>query len=502
MLVVFSCSEEREGEAIRLALQTEPNTLDPAYSVDYSSGLLASLIHSNLVRFDVEGDIVPDLAESWNVDSSGTVYRFRLSRAAFSNGRSVSARDVLYSFRRLLSPDTHSPRWWVLKPLLGAEDFHTGGSDDVPGLATEGDSVVVLKLERPLAHMLALLAMPACGVPERESAERLGRDYGREPCGSGPWMLDRWSEGDEIRLKRNPHFRGETTDAEFLEFRIIPESMTRVAEFEAGNLDILEIPRAELARWKDAEGTISREELRVVYIGLNNSRPPFSDVRVRRALNMAVDVSSIVDHVLFGAAIRADGIVPPALRGGSKPPGSYEFNPTEARRLLAEAGYPNGFRMQIWQRENPESGRVLESIQGYLSRVGVQVEIVTREWGAFKQAVDNGVPDAFYLDWFADYPDVENFLFPLFHSANIGGGGNRARYSNATVDSLLELASACVESGERAKLYFEAERVIYNDAPWIFLWFPLKYEAVSSRINGYRMPLIFNGQRFLDVSID
>lgn len=502
LFLFLSCSEEEKDHSVRLALQTEPTTLDPVYSVDYSSGLLSSLIHSNLLRFDVDGRIVGDLAVRWTVDSSGTIYRFVLSPASFSTGKRVSAYDVLYSFRRLLSPQTHSPRWWVLKQLLGARDFHSGTSSNLPGLRAEGDSVVVLELGKPLAHFPALLAMPACGIVNRDEVERLGRDYGRMPAGSGPWMLERWSEGDEIRLKRNPFYKGRPPRVEHLRFRIIPESMTRIAEYEAGNLDLLEIPRAELARWKSSNETVSAEELRIVYIGLNNSRPPFDDPRVRRALNEAIDVGSIIDHVLFGAARRAEGLVPPALRSGFEPPGSYRFDPSKAKMLLKQAGYPKGFKMQIWQRENPESGRVLESVQGYLARVGVKVEIVTREWGAFKQAVDNGVPDAFYLDWFADYPDAENFLFPLFHSSNIGGGGNRARYSNPAVDSLLELASACLDPSSRARAYFEAERIIYNDAPWIFLWFPLKFEAVSPRLKGYTIPLIFNGQRFLDVSLD
>jgi peptide/nickel transport system substrate-binding protein/oligopeptide transport system substrate-binding protein len=125
---------------------------------------------------------------------------------------------------------------------------------------------------------------------------------------------------------------------------------------------------------------------------------------------------------------------------------------------------------------------------------------VTRDWSAFKQAVDHGTPDAFYLDWFADYPDAENFLAPLFHSSNAGGGGNRTGYKNQRVDSLIDSASGLPDNEKRMKLLLEAEGLVFSDAPWIFLWFPVRYEAISGRLNGYHIPIIFNGQRFLDVS--
>lgn len=500
-VTLSTCSQQDGSSLLRLALQTEPTTLDPAHSVDFSSGMISSLIHSNLVRFNPEGRIVSDLAGRWEISENGTMYTFHLLPAVFSNGRKVTASDVTYSFRRLLDPATVSPRWWVLKDLRGAERFHSGGIWDERAVGTLDDSTVVLHLREPAAHFLSLLAMPPAGIVCRKEISRQGKEYGRFPCGSGPWKLDLWSEGDELLLTRNPFYRGKQPAIEGISYRIIPESMTRIAEFEVGNLDILEVPRAELERWRSAGAPLSqREELRVVYIGLNNARSPFHDPVVRRALNLAVDVEAIIAHVLFGAGRRARGIVPPGLRGTPVPDDLYPYDPDEARELLAKAGYPEGFKMEIWQRENPEGGRILESVQGYLVRVGIHVDIVTREWGAFKQAVDQGTPDAFYLDWFADYPDAENFLVPLFHSSNRGGGGNRAGYESEVVDSLLEAGTFCRDESKRWEFFRAAEERIYRDAPWIFLWFPIRYEVVSHRLQGYRIPLIFNGQRFLDVT--
>ena len=496
------CSGPGDDPTVRLALQTEPTTLDPAYAVDFSSGRLSSLIHSNLVAFDEDARIVPDLARSWEILDGGRRYVFHLGRARFSDGRAVTAADVVYSARRLLAPETVSPRWWLLKPLRGASAFHGGGTWDGDAARALDDSTLVLRLEYPVAHFLGLLAMPAAGIVCREEVERLGAAYGRKPLGSGPWRLSEWREGDEILLAPNPGYPGPRTALAGISFRIIPEQMTQIAEFEVGTLDVLEVPRAELEHWRAAGTTLlSREELRVVYIGFNTARPPFSDPRVRRALNMAVDADKIIAHVLFGAGVRSRGVVPPSLRVAPEPEERYRYDPARARALLAEAGYPRGFMMELWQRENPEAGRVLESVQAYLAAVGVTAKLVTREWGAFKEAIDQGTPDAFFIDWIADYPDAENFLAPLFSSANVGGGGNRTRYRNARVDSMLDAAASCMDAAKRRELYRAAEEIVYGDAPWLFLWFPERYEVVSPRLTGYRIPLIFNGQRFLDAGV-
>ncbi len=497
------CGRHAPNAVLQLALQTEPSTLDPAHSSDFASGRVSSLIHSNLVAFDPDGKIVPDLSGRWEVSGDARSYLFHLREARFSNGRRVVAGDVVYSFLRLLDPATASPRWWLLASVRGAAAFHEkGGARSRVAVSAADDSTVSITLETPVAHFASLLAMPAAGVVCREEVERLGTQYGRTPCGSGPWKLSAWREGDEIALVPNPGGAAPVPRIAGITIRIIPEQMTQIAEFETGNLDVLEVPRAELEQWRTAGvNLLSREELTVAYIGLNTRKPPFDDVRVRRAVNMAVDVDKIIARVLFGGAVRARGVVPPALRGSPEPAELYPYDPARARALLAEAGHSGGLDIEIWQRENPEGGRVLESVQGYLAAVGVRARLVTREWSAFKEAVDKGTPDAFYLDWYADYPDAENFLVPLFHSANIGGKGNRTGYSNGRVDSLLDAAGRTADPGSRWELYRAAEEIVYRDAPWLFLWFPVQYEVCSPRLVGYRIPVIFNGQRYTDVRL-
>jgi peptide/nickel transport system substrate-binding protein/oligopeptide transport system substrate-binding protein len=500
-LLCGSCGGGEQSPALRLALQTEPTNLDPALAVDYSSGWVSSLIHSNIVRFEPDGSLDGDLASGWTVSGDGLEYRFDIPGATFSSGGDLTAREVEWSLKRLLSPSTASPRWWVLEPVAGARAFHEGTSGDC-GISAPDDSTLLIRLDSPAPHFLSLLAMPAAGIVSPAAADSLGRDYGRSPVGSGPWKLESWNSGDEIVLSRNDLCPGASANVPEINIRLIPETMTRIAEFEVGNLDILEIPPAELELWRSAGVKLMRSpELRIVYIGLNTRKPPFDDPRVRRALNMAIDVDMIIGKLLFGAADRAAGVVPAGLRGAPAPEPAYPYDPEGARKLLAEAGYPGGFSMEIWQRENPESGRILESVQAFLAAAGIEVSLVTREWSAFKQAVDRGTPDAFYLDWFADYPEAGNFLVPLFHSDNIGGGGNRAGFDDAAVDSLLDASVSASDPGARWALYEEAERRIVRQAPWIFLWFPVRYEVVSHRLEGYEIPVIFNGQRFTGVTL-
>jgi peptide/nickel transport system substrate-binding protein/oligopeptide transport system substrate-binding protein len=156
--------------------------------------------------------------------------------------------------------------------------------------------------------------------------------------------------------------------------------------------------------------------------------------------------------------------------------------------------------MEIWQRDSPEGNRVVEAVQGYLLEVGVRVRIVKREWSAFKEAVSRGRVDAFFLDWYGDYPDAENFLYPLFHSSNAGGGGNRSFYRSAVVDSLIENSQATPEDRSCAGLYAAIDRIIFDDAPWIFLYFPTSFVIVSPDVRGYTFPVVYLGEDFSTVS--
>ncbi len=493
---------EFDPETLRLYMGEEAQNLDPAFAVDEVSGVLTSLIYPGLFRFSPAGEPIPDLARNWTLSEDGTRYTFHLATDRyFDNGSRIDAAAVSRCFHRLLDPSAPSPRRWVLERLSGAEAFREGFSETISGLLAPDDSTVVLELGAPFSPFLGLLAMPATRIyPAGHDGEPL-RNAGLPICG-GPWRLERWERGERWLLER----RGEPASGEFrrLDFRLIPQSFTAVAEFEVGNLDLLRIPLAEADYWREGDWgdqLLTQEELVISYIGLNLRRPPFDDHRVRQAMNLAIDVEALIRTVRGGTARRALGPVPPSLRS-SDPSEIWRYRPEEARRLLTEAGYGEGLEIEIWQKENPEVSRLLEAVQAYLAEVGIAAKIVVRDWGAFKDAINRGSADAFFLDWLADYPDAENFLVPLFHSSNQGGGGNRCGFNDSYVDLLLDELQRSREGADRKVLVDRLNETLYRSAPWVWLWHPVSLEVLRPGISGYESPVIFNAQDYLRVRRD
>ncbi len=481
----------------RAYLGEEPQNLDPAFAVDKASGTLVSLIYPGLFRFDEDGLAQPDLVKSWELDDSSTRYTFRLrTDLAFDDGRPADARAVEACFRRLLDPAHPSPRRWVLAQLLGAQAFMEGRSGDLPGLVAENDSLLHITLEEPFSPFLGLLAMPAARICPLDE-DGLPARRGRLPVAGGPWRLVEWKRGDRFLLERREE--GPAGGFRMLSFRVIPQPFTAVAEFEVGGLDLLTLPQAEVELWLEgprAENILRREELSVTYLGLNTRKAPLDDLRVRQALNWAVDQEALLRTLRGASAVASQGPVPPSLRGRD-PAERFRYDPDRARALLAEAGLEGGFELEIWQKENPEVSRLLEAVQAYLVEVGVEVKIVVRDWGAFKDAVNSGAADAFVMDWLADYPDAENFLVPTFHSSNKGGGGNRAAFDDEYVDLLLDELRQLPEGPSRDDLVDRLNEVIYAKAPWIWLWHPVSLQVLRPGVEGYRPSLIFNGQDYL-----
>ena len=496
--LVGGCGRNPDNSnTLEFALETSPNKLDPAFVIDVAEGQICSMVFQSLVRFAPSGELVPDAALSWELQDGGRTYVFHIDpNARFSNGRHLVASDVVSSFERVLAPRSRSPRQWVLDRIAGSEEFSSGRAETIAGLRAPDDGTVVIELEKPFRPFIQLLAMPAaCIVPEEELGDE--SRFAASPVGSGRWILAQWERGDFLLLEPNPYHPGERPRLGSVRFRILPEAFTRIAEFESGTLDVLKIPLAELSRFLGdralGDRIQSRPELRVLYIGLNTQRGPLQDSRVRKALNMAVDVDRLIEVLTEGRAIRAAGAIPPSLAGFEERP-AYPYDPVEARNLIAEAGYREGFALEIWQRNSPEGNRLVEAIQGYLLAVGVEVRIVKREWSAFKEAVSQGRVDAFFLDWYADYPDAENFLFPLFHSANAGGGGNRAFFDDPRIDELIERAQRIPDAREGEQLYAMIDGLVYDAAPWIYLYFPTTFVVVSPHVNDYVYPVLYLGE--------
>jgi ABC-type transport system substrate-binding protein len=245
----------------------------------------------------------------------------------------------------------------------------------------------------------------------------------------------------------------------------------------------------------------STPALELVYVGINTTRGPLTDVRVRRAINYAVDINTIIERLVAGRGTRAAGVIPPALAGYDSSRRAYAFDPAKAKQLLAAAGHPNGIDVELWCSMTPIYVRIAETIQAYLNAVGVRTKVVQRESAASRAAARKGETDMILKDWYADYPDAENFLYPLLFSGNRGSGGNVSFYSNPPFDSTVIAARRELDEAKRAKLLRQADSIAFGDAPMMFLYFYNELYAVQPWVTNFRPPVIFNGQRWLDVAL-
>lgn len=495
-----SCGGSRPGArstALTYYESYDPRSLDPALSTDVPTGEMVTLVYEGLTRFDPDGRLEPALADRWTVER-GQRYVFHLRAGVkFHDGTPVTAALVRESLLRVLAPGTKGGRAWPLYPIAGAQDYAAGKADHVRGMEILGDTGVAFELTQPLAIFPKFLAMPVAAIapvpPPPDLAER--------PVGTGPWRFVSWRHDDFLLFARNPGYWGGAAAADTLMVRIIPEPLTRAAEFEAGRLSVLEVPFGETARWRERHPALLVEKpaLRVVYIALNNRRGPLQDQRVRQAINYAVNVPEILATVYGGRGILARGAVPPALPGSDTVRAGYHYDPAEARRLLAAAGYATGFGVQLWRNAtNVELARVAQAVQAQLAPVGIRVELVERDASSQREAARKGETDMVILDWWADYPDAENFLYPLFYSGSFGPGGNYAFYADAVTDSLILVARRTTDDARRTALYREIDERVYRAAPWLYLWFPKDLWAKRPDIVGWDIPVIFNGQRWTE----
>lgn len=505
LLLLMACKANNRLEGyLYYRLSSDLTTLDPAHIVDVTGGLISAKLFNGLVRLDKDMKVIPDIAKGWTISPDGLTYRFKLKRGVkFSNGREVKARDFKYSFERILDRKTRSPNTWVLERIDGARDFMNSHDKDLKGIRVVDDYTLEIRLEAPFSPFLYLLTMSAAYVVPEEEVNRWGPDFSSHPIGTGPFILKEWLPNKEVVLIRNDEYFGSKAEIKGIVYRIIPEDLTAIIEFELGNIDVLSIPATEYRRfstdhlWKDQ--IVSIKGINTYYLGMNCLRQPLNNPDLRRAISLAIDREKILKTYYEGRGRLASGPVPDNLRRW-KSPVTYPYNPERAKKIIEEAGF-KGSKIELYVTADQEVVDIAEIIQSYLKRVGLNVMIRQLEWSAFKDAINKGEPDLFWLSWWADYPDPENFLFPLFHSSNMGPSGNRTRYYNKRVDRLIELAGQSRDNKRRWRYYEEAERIIVQDAPWVFFWHKTDYIVLQPWVKGFQAYPIYSMDKATEIKI-
>ncbi|HKV73566.1 MAG TPA: ABC transporter substrate-binding protein [Gemmatimonadales bacterium] len=492
---LLACASPDNPRTLNYYFYYDPRSLDPALSTDVPTGEVIALLFDNVTQFDAEGHLQPGLASRWENDAKGLVYTFHIrSGVRFHDGRPLTAHSIRDSYLRALDPGIKGGRAWPLYPIAGAR-AHAAGDTTVPvGIAAPDDSTLVLTLDKPLNIFAKMLAMPVTAIVPTPAPG----DFDQHPVGSGPWRLVRWSHDDALLLAKNEQYWGHVPESDTLRIRIIPEAITQAAEYESGRLTIAEVPFGETRLWEKRRPAElqRRNALRVVYLAINTTRGPLRDVRVRQALNHAIDVPTILANLAGGRGTFAAGSVPPGIVGYDSTRARYSYDPLLAKKLLAEAGYPDGFAIKLWRSQRPEYGRIVQAMQQDLAAVGVRAEIVQRDASSARAAARKGETDLFFTDWYGDYPDAENFNYPLFYSGNKGPGGNLAFLADSGLDSLILRARSTVDTIEKARLDRVIDQRVFDLAPWVFCWFPIDLWAERPEVTGWRVPAIFNGQRW------
>jgi len=476
---------------LRLADQDDIPTLDPARGYDTASWQFEDMLFNTLLDYDRQGQLVVELATAWEMAPDGRAYTFHVrDDARFSTGRPVIAEDIRFAIRRVLQPATRSPGAEFFRGLVGAASCDAGGCP-VEGMEVLDRTTIRFRLAAVDPLFPHKLAMPFAAAVPAEEVERAGDDFGRRPVGSGPFVLEEWRAGQRLVFARNPGYfaPGVPRVAGVVRFVGVNDDLAWL-RYEGGRLDVANIPPAEFPRVRRDPRYVPLlrhiATMRTNYLGLNCRQAPFSDRRVREALNLAVNKEKLL-QLINGRAVAARGVLPPNMPGYDPDLPGYAYAPAQARLRLAEAGYPDGFASTLWVRADETTLRLAQALQQDLAAIGVRVRIKALAWGPFLEAVKASADVPMYLlGWEADFPDPSNFLEVLFHSKHIGTNNN-TNYHNPTVDELLDRAARMTDAGERMRLLREVERVVVADAPWVPLFHPESYEIVSDRVRDYEL---------------
>ncbi len=458
------------GGRFRRHLDSDPASLDPAQANTVRAIAVKMNIFDSLLRINPKTlSLEPGAAEAWTISEDTRTLTFGLRRGIkFHNGREMTAADVRYSIERLLAPETASPFMRAFDRVNGAQEFMAKQAREISGIRVLDRYRVAVT--NGVVNSTFPLAFTSLFIVPREDVERLGREFGRRPVGSGPFMFVSWRQDDSVLLRANPEYWGGRPFLGELEFRIIPDPVTAQAEFDTGRLDFMLLSDVTYRRYADAPNwkpyVIEVPELFTRHLGLNTTKPPLDDVRVRQAINYAIDKATMVRTVLQGKAFVATGVFPPSHVAYNRSLKGYEFDPARARQLLARAGLAGGFDLELHGASSPVTGRWLEGFQRYLADVGIRARIVQQDFGVMlDRAGKNEIPT-----WVLSHgggPNCVDYLGP-FRSRNIGPAGNRMRYRNDKVDALLDEAERTFDLRRQVRLCQDAEALIVADAPWFF----------------------------------
>lgn len=466
----------------------EPKSLDPAAVTAVNDFRILVNLYEGLTRYKTGTlEVEPALATSWDISENGTEYTFTLREGVrFHDGTPFNAEAVKFNFDRMLDENHpyHDTGPFPLSFFFGA----------VEKTEVVDDMTVKFTLNAPYAPFLSNLAYPTGLMVSPAAVEAHGKEFGRNPSGTGPFKFAEWRSNEAVVVERNDAYWGEAAGTQAVVFRPITDANTRVAEMLAGGIDMMvEVPPTSLGQFQgDGFSVAEQAGPHVWFLILNAKEGPFSDKRVRQAANYAINKEAIVNDVLEGTATVAAGPTPPAFAWAyNEALDPYPYDPEKARALIAEAGI-EGATLTFFVTEGG-SGMLDPipmgtAIQADLEAVGFDVKIETYEWNTFLGEVNPGLEgkaDMAEMAWMTNDPDTLPYLALRSEAWPDKGGFNSGYYANPKVDELLEAARTATDQDERARLYREMQTIVQEDAPWVFVANWKQNAVISDRVENF-----------------
>ncbi|MBY3347841.1 ABC transporter substrate-binding protein [Rhizobium laguerreae] len=499
-LSVMAQETPKQGGDIVVTYKDDITTLDPAIGYDWVNWSMIKSLYSRLMDYAPgTPNPVPSLAESFTVSADGLTYTFKLHKGVkFSNGREVVASDVKYSIERAVDPKTQGPGAGFFGAIKGFEDETGGKTTTLSGIETPDDGTVIFNLSRPDATFLHVLAINFASVVPKEAVEAAAGDFGKKPVGSGTFILKDWTIGQQLVFERNKdYFVKGVPYIDSFKVEVGQEPLVALLRLQKGEVDIAGdgIPPAKFLEIKNsadgAQMIVDGEQLHTGYITLNTKVKPFDNVKVRQALNMAINKERIT-RILNGRATPANQPLPPLMPGYDKSFTGYAYDVAKAKALLAEAGYPDGFETVLYSTNTDPQPRIAQAIQQDLAAVGVKAEVrALAQANVISAGGTEGEAPMIWsggMAWIADFPDPSNFYGPILGCAGaVPGGWNWSWYCNADLDKRAVAADSMSDPAkvaERTAAWGKIFTDIMADAPWIPVINERRVVAKSLRMGG------------------